>query len=231
MSAIDRQREYYTRTAKDYDRIHFDETSPLGLAVLMASLEMLNAQSMLDIGSGTGRVLEHVRSRRPGQLSIGVEPVAALREVGYERGIPRDSLVDGDATRLPYPDQAFDVVCAFAALHHIHAPSLAVAEMIRVARKAIVICDANNFAQGNAFARAVKRTFNSLGMWPLVDWIKTRGRGYSESSGDGIAYSYSVFNDYRLIRERCRNVHVLNLSGDGRHAYKGADSVVVLGLL
>jgi hypothetical protein len=31
--------------------------------------------------------------------------------------------------------------------------------------------------------------------------VKTRGRGYDVSAGDGLAYSYSVFDSYELLAQ------------------------------
>jgi len=76
-------------------------------------------------------------------------------------------------------------------LHHIRKPALAVAEMLRVATKAIFLSDSNNFGHGSPLGRSIKQTIDLLGLWPLADWIKTKGKGYTISEGDGLAYSYS----------------------------------------
>ena len=154
----------------------------------------------------------------------------SLRQEGHSRGIPKDALVDGDATQLAYSAGSFDLVCAFSVLHHIPKPELAVREMLRVAKRGIFILDANNFAQGGRLSRTVKQTLNALGLWPLANFIRTRGRGYMESEGDGIFYSYSVFSSYPTIRQNCRSVHLLNISDGGRNLYRTADVVALLGL-
>jgi len=71
---------------------------------------------------------------------------------------------------------------------------------------------------------------NSLGLWKIADLIKTRGKGYSISEGDGIAYSYSVFNNYRQIQAQCKSIHLLNTK-DGRiNIYKTASHIALLGI-
>jgi hypothetical protein len=102
--------------------------------------------------------------------------------------------------------------------------------MLRVAGRAVFISDCNNFGQGSLLGRGLKQCLNALHLWPLADFIKTRGRGYTLSEGDGLAYSYSVFNDYRQIREKCRSVHVLNTSDAGRNPYRTASHVALLGI-
>ena len=76
---------------------------------------------------------------------MGAEPSSELRNLAYEKGLSRDELTDGDAHNLAYQNGAFDLVCEFSILHHLPSPSNAIHEMLRVARKAIFISDANVF--------------------------------------------------------------------------------------
>ena len=99
-----------------------------------------------------------------------------------------------------------------------------------MAKRAIFISDANNFGQGPAPVRAVKQIANSLGLWTLLDFIKSRGKGYILSEGDGLSYSYSVFNNYSQIRRACESVHLLNTMDAGVNPYKTAASVALLGI-
>lgn len=71
--------------------------------------------------------------------------------------------------------------------------------MIRVSRRCVVLSDSNRFGQGSFLARVVKLLSYKLGVWPLIDPAKTRGKGYSVSEGDGLAYSYSVFVSYETL--------------------------------
>lgn len=224
MNDAEIQRAYYTATAANYDALHGAETPVLALAFLDAAVNALGAKAMLDVGSGTGRVIKALA--RPGLRVVGIEPVAALRKAS---GLPNDVLMDGDATRLPFPSNSFDVVCAMSVLHHIRHPEHAIAEMLRVGN-AIFICDANNFAQGSRASRAFKQGLNALGLWPLANHIKTRGKGYTFTEGDGQAFSYSVFTNYRQIRRACKHVHLLNLDGSGRDPYRQASVIALLGI-
>lgn len=225
------QREYYARTAADYDDMHLgDEEHRLALGIMLAWMDHLGVRSVLDIGSGTGRALRHLKKVRPATRVLGIEPVAELREVGHRHGIAPSELVDGDATKLPYADGEFDLVCEFGVLHHIRDPRAAVSEMLRVSRKAILVSDSNNFGQGGLLSRSFKQALDALGLWPLADRIKTRGKGYTVSEGDGLAYSYSVFNNYAQIRRACRSVHVMNTTPGGVNPYRSASHVVLLGI-
>ncbi len=228
------QQDYYARTADAYDEAHNrgEHEHDFALTFLLSHMRAERALSLLDIGSGTGRAIQRVRSELPDVRVVGVEPSAALRTVGYDRhGIGPSELVDGNALDLQFANKAFDVVSALGALHHIRTPARAIREMLRVARKAIFISDSNNFGQGSYAARTAKQLLNALGLWPLVVRLKTTGKLYHSSEGDGIYYSYSVFNDYRLIRASCTRVYVVNSKGEPAiNMYREASHVALLGL-
>jgi SAM-dependent methyltransferase len=229
---VEIQRQYYAATGRDYEAMHIaaDDEHQFALALMLGAADFLGVKSILDIGSGTGRAIAWVKKVRPDIVVKGIEPVAELREVAYRNGIDRRDLVDGDALSLAFGDGDFDLVCEFGVLHHIRTPGRAVAEMLRVAAKAVFISDSNNFGQGRLLGRTLKQAFNALGLWPLIDLLKTRGRGYTISAGDGLGYSYSVFNDYAQIRARCASVHVLNTTQAGVNPYRTAPHVALLGV-
>jgi len=225
------QRAYYASTAAAYDDAHIDAAEHrLGLQIMLAAIRHYGFSSVLDVGSGTGRALTFLKSELPAVRVVGIEPSPELRAIGHGKGLTDGELQDGDALRLPFDDGAFDLVCEFSALHHIADPARAVSEMLRVARLGVFISDTNNFGHGAPVVRLLKQVVNAVGLWPLADWIKTGGRGYSTSAGDGVAYSYSVFNDWPEIRRQCQTVHVVNTDGAGINPYRTAAHVAVLGL-
>jgi len=231
-SAVEMQRAYYAHTAAAYDDMHVREDDEHGFALsfLISAVGQFGIRSILDVGCGTGRALIRIKEALPGIEAVGIEPSAELRAVGHSKGLSKTELVEGDATRLAFGDGSFDLVCEFGVLHHVPEPSKAVAEMLRVARKAIFISDSNNFGQGSSFARLVKQTINGVGLWPVADFVKTKGKGYTFEEGDGLAYSYSVFNNYRQIAKACKSVHLLNTTNGGQNLYRTATHVALLGV-
>lgn len=227
------QRAYYEQTARGYDAAHIDEGDEhyFALGFLLGSIVYLKAESLLDVGAGTGRGLAYLKQHAPELKVRGIEPVGALREMAYAKGIPRDELTDGDGMSLAFPSGSFDVVCAFGVLHHVKDHRRVVEEMLRVARKAILISDGNNFGQGRPAVRLIKQALHAAHLWPLANLIKTRGKGYSITEGDGLAYSYSVFDDYPLIQQSCSRVHLLNTTVAGIDPYRSAPHVALLGII
>jgi ubiquinone/menaquinone biosynthesis C-methylase UbiE len=229
---VEIQRRYYAATARAYDEMHVREGDEhfFALGIMVAAIDFLGVRTVLDIGSGTGRAVAELKRRRPDVRVVGIEPVDELREAAYRRGIRRDEIVAGNALALQFADAEFDLVCEFGVLHHIRTPARAVAEMLRVAHKAVFISDSNNFGQGGPIGRACKQVANALGLWPVVDFVKTRGRGYTISEGDGLAYSYSVFNDYAQVEAACKSIHVTNTTAAGVDLYRTASHVALLGI-
>lgn len=223
------QRDYYARTAEQYDAAHVGvgEGHDLATTLLEGLIDHYGHRSLLDVGAGTGRTLRRLATSRPSLLLKGIEPVAALRRIGVQHGLSDDMLQEGDATDLPFADESFDVVSAFGVLHHVPEPAVVVAEMLRVARHAVFISDANRFAQGGCVMRRIKRWAWTLGLWPAMDMIRTRGRGYTVTHGDGVSYSYSVFDQAALLHDRCSTVHWIGLTGSGGDLLYGAAQIAL----
>jgi SAM-dependent methyltransferase len=206
------QAEYYSRTAGDYDAMHVgaEDEHVIALRYVRCFLEPLGARSLLDVGAGTGRVYRQLRDT--GLHLRGVEPVQALVDEAVNRyGVPPGIIELGRGEALPFDDGSFDVVCSFAVLHHVPDPAAVVREMCRVARKAVFISDSNRFGQGVRPARWLKLALATLGCWPLVNWVKTGGKIYSYSEGDGIFYSFSLYDTRKVLASWARRLFYVPL--------------------
>ncbi|MGB6089417.1 MAG: methyltransferase domain-containing protein [Candidatus Binataceae bacterium] len=223
------QRAYYSKTASAYDESHLDEGDAHFFALwwLSAIIEYTGAKSVLDVGSGTGRVLRFLAGRHPKLRLLGIEPVAELRDRAYQQGVPRDHLVAGDALGLADATDSFDIVCEFGALHHIRDHKQAAGEMARVASLGVFLSDANNFGQGSFSSRCLKQMLHAVGLWPIAKLIKSRGKGYEYSEGDGVYYSYSIFGSLPVVRVKFPIIHQLNTSPAGANLYRTASTVAV----
>jgi hypothetical protein len=73
--------------------------------------------------------------------------------------------------------------------------------MMRVTRKAVIIVDGNRFGQGRLPVRWLKFALYKTRLWKLVNCMMTRGKCYLLTSGDGLAYSYSVYDSFDCIAE------------------------------
>lgn len=201
--AVEIQRRYYTETAQRYEYMHALEgaADPACLALITPFLAGAGINSILEVGTANGRGLRNLKTTFPKAFVCGLEPVPALLAqagpLGHRTGV---SLIQGSGERLPFPDGSFDAVCEFSVLHHVPEPGLVVKEMLRVARKVVLIADSNRFGQGPMPARWLKLALCKAGLWKAFNFIRTRGKGYMITEGDGLAYSYSVYDSYPLVR-------------------------------
>jgi ubiquinone/menaquinone biosynthesis C-methylase UbiE len=227
--AISIQRKYYTDTAAAYDDMHVSAIDEhfLALSWLSALISLYKFNSLLDVGCGTGRCLRFLKNEGLPITVTGIEPVQALREIGRQKGLSDTELIEGDALALPFADRTIDVVCSFGVLHHIEDHARAVSEMCRVARRAVFISDANNFGQGGPVARAVKQAIHAVGLWRVFDLVRTKGKRYHYSEGDGVFYSYSIFNDVPVIRRRFSDLHFMSTQPSSANLYRTAPHLAV----
>jgi ubiquinone/menaquinone biosynthesis C-methylase UbiE len=220
------QTNYYEKTAGDYDSMHLGETEhEISLACLIGLMRHYGYESLLDVGAGTGRVIRYGAEHMPSVRIHGVEPVAGLREVAYSHGVSRESLTDGNALKLPFEDDAWDVVCAFGILHHIPDPEIAIAEMCRVARHAVFFSDLNNYGCGPLSQRVLSRMLRTLGLWRPFQFVKNGGKFEKYSEGDGIHYSYSLFDSLNTIRRKFPQIHLMNTKGSAPDLFRGCSHV------
>jgi SAM-dependent methyltransferase len=70
--------------------------------------------SILEVGCGTGLVLEFLKRRFPNHQLQGVDASATMLEQAREKGM---SVSSASADKLPFPDQSFDVVIATRFIH------------------------------------------------------------------------------------------------------------------
>lgn len=200
--AVAAQRRYYSETAAKYEQMHAHEGAgdAFNQKFIRSMLQMLRAESVLDVGTATGYRLQDLHSALPEAFLCGIEPVDALLSVARRNGVlSSGSLVRGSGLALPFADQSFDVVCEFATLHHVERPDIVVREMLRVARKAVLISDSNRFGQGGFPVRLAKLAMYKTRTWRFFDWVRTKGKGYRVTDGDGVSYSYSIYDSFHLL--------------------------------
>jgi len=216
--AVIMQRKYYTETASRYALMHSQEAvgDDNCLRLLLPLLSSLDVRSLLDVGSATGRGLPRLAEGLSRTLICGIEPVEALVRQGISSGVTQGLpllMASGDA--LPFADSSFDAVCEFGILHHVPEPARVIQEMLRVARNVIVISDANRFGQGSFPLRIIKLLLYKLKLWKAFDFVRTRGKGYQVSEGDGVFYSYSAFDNLHQIQQWAESVYLFPLDKAG----------------
>jgi ubiquinone/menaquinone biosynthesis C-methylase UbiE len=119
----------------------WDEMRALGLPAAQVETALLAlvpeyAGRLLDIGTGTGRVLELLAQRIGSGLGIDASKsmLALARSRLARAGLSHCAVRLGDMYRLPLPDGGFDLAVLQMVLHHAEDPALVLAEAARVLR-------------------------------------------------------------------------------------------------
>jgi SAM-dependent methyltransferase len=109
---------------------------------------------LLDVGCGSGDVPAYlVRALGQPLLAVGLD----LKHLHLQALPPEVLPVQADVTRLPFPENAFDVVTASLFLHHFGEADLAplLAALYAVARRGLIINDLRRTRLPYVFGRAV----------------------------------------------------------------------------
>ncbi|ATR21158.1 hypothetical protein HVPorG_01279 [Roseomonas mucosa] len=169
--------ETFQRQGSDWD-----EMRALGLpaaAIEAALLEALPARPgrLLDIGTGTGRLLELTAGRAGAapDTALGVDASRAMLALARarlaERGLAQHCAVrQADMYRLPIADSSFDTVTLQMVLHYAEDPAAVLAEAARVLAPGgrLLIADLAPHKRGELLARQAHR-------WPGFDDAQIAG--------------------------------------------------------
>jgi ubiquinone/menaquinone biosynthesis C-methylase UbiE len=130
-------RRYFAASAPSWDTIralHVADTT-----VERAVLEVLGPRqfdSLLDLGTGTGRMLELLRGlyTRGVGIDASTDMLAVARANLDRAGITEAQVRLGDIQNLPFDRNSFDVITIHQVLHYLDDPERAIAEAARVLR-------------------------------------------------------------------------------------------------
>ncbi len=130
-----------TPTGNTYDK--YGSTNPIErrmmrgfFAALDRCLDRTSPTRIFEIGVGEGIVTSRVIDRFAGVPVIGLDlPDEELAAQWQSRDL---SCAFGDASSLPFPDGAFDLVLAIEVFEHLPDPEAAIAELARVCSGSLI---------------------------------------------------------------------------------------------
>jgi ArsR family transcriptional regulator len=133
----ERAQDYFSRNASAWDelrRLHVsDDAVESALSKLIGTTPV---DSMLDLGTGTGRILQLLSGiyRRAIGIDASRDMLAVARSNLDKAGVSHASVRHGDILNLPLESQDFDLVVVHQVLHFLDQPEMAIAEAARMLR-------------------------------------------------------------------------------------------------
>ena len=120
---------YYNMLSTGYEQLYGEEQRAKYEAVF-SRYPCTPGWRVLDVGHATGRICAWLRECEV----LGMDTAGELLKQS-----PCETLVASMDDPLPFPDSSFDLVTSFTAFHHARHPPFTLGEMLRVARKRLII--------------------------------------------------------------------------------------------
>jgi len=102
-------------------------------------LDKTGAQSVLEIGSGEGFVLDYLVKRQPGLAYTGTDLNWEAVQMARRISAPGTAYACAHGALMPFPDRCFDVVLLSEVLEHVPAPEAVLAEALRLSRAYLLV--------------------------------------------------------------------------------------------
>lgn len=101
---------------------------------MLTELERDPFDNVLDVGCGTGPVIELLSKKYPEKHFVGLDITPAMIEVAQSKRLSNAEFIVGDAENLPFGDGSFDAVLCANSFHHYPNPGAFLREAHRVLR-------------------------------------------------------------------------------------------------
>ncbi len=176
---MDAATSYFKENARNWNQIrsmHVDEAEVE--AKILASLENRSITDFLDIGTGTGRMLELIGPRA--EFAVGIDTsreMLAFARAAIEKADLRNCQVRlGDMYTLPFANGSQDLVMIHQVLHYADRPKIVISEAKRVLRPdgLLVIVD---FAPHHEESLRDKHAHQQMGFDVEQIWTWCRDQG------------------------------------------------------
>jgi ubiquinone/menaquinone biosynthesis C-methylase UbiE len=121
----------YAHLAPQYDRrwsFYVNAT----VQETMHRLDINSHERILDLGCGTGTLIQRLLQLAPEIKIVGIDPSAEMLNVARQKLPKSVKLRVGSADSIPFPNESFDLIISTNAFHYFRNPSQAIQEAKRV---------------------------------------------------------------------------------------------------
>lgn len=126
----------FTEAAKVYESGHAGiyEMCKDDYPQMLEELQSESFEDVLDVGCGTGAVLELLHGEYPEKRLTGLDLTPRMIEMARAKQLENVRFIVGDAEALPFESRSFDVVLCSNSFHHYPHPEKFFSEAARVLR-------------------------------------------------------------------------------------------------
>ncbi|MBQ8035522.1 MAG: class I SAM-dependent methyltransferase [Proteobacteria bacterium] len=140
----------FTKAAEIYDSGHAGiyELCKDDYPPILEELEKFEFTDLLDVGCGTGPMIELLSKKYPQKRYKGLDLTPKMIEVANAKKLPNAEFIVGDSEALPFEDESFDAVICANSFHHYPNPQKFFDGVKRVLRKGgrLVLRDYTTFS-------------------------------------------------------------------------------------
>jgi ubiquinone/menaquinone biosynthesis C-methylase UbiE len=107
------------------------------LKTLLESVELVEANTCIDLGTGEGLLLSHLKTQFPSMQIISSDISYRMQIIAKKNNSLQG--VVASAEMLPFANETVDLVTACEVLEHLHQPKQALTEIRRVTRRFCIL--------------------------------------------------------------------------------------------
>lgn len=131
---IELSKKHFNNQARIYDETntaYYSKYPKISCKDVAERLRNTEYQSLLDIGCGTGYLIDMLHKQK-NALYCGLDLSPEMLKISKQKLPASVYLTEGSADSLPYEDNSFDVVTCIQSFHHYPKPEKSMSEAYRI---------------------------------------------------------------------------------------------------
>ena len=132
MNKKEQSRITFDLQAEKYDTTFYSQHAKKLYPYMLNEIIQSYGNTVLDLGCGTGMLMEQVISEDRMRQVIGLDISKSMIDIAKQRIGNKGYLVVGDSEKLPFDDLSFDIVYCNDSFHHYPNPRKVIEEVKRV---------------------------------------------------------------------------------------------------